>query len=83
MTIRCCKVVGAVLSALQPGCSCRADHRPGLVLDPFMGSGTTAVVAERHRRDWLGIELNPGFAAIARERIGNQRARAGPEAQAA
>jgi len=43
------------------------------VLDPFMGSGTVAVVAEQHGRDWLGIELNPDFAALADERLHAQR----------
>ena len=42
---------------------------PGLVLDPFLGSGTVALVAIEHRRDWLGIELNPDFAALAEQRI--------------
>lgn len=41
----------------------------GLVLDPFMGAGTTAVVAERLGRQWLGCELNPEYAAIAEARI--------------
>ncbi|MCP3880854.1 MAG: site-specific DNA-methyltransferase, partial [Sulfitobacter sp.] len=42
----------------------------GRLLDPFMGSGTVAVAAERHDRDWLGIELNPTFAAMAQARVG-------------
>ena len=50
-------------------CGCGAPTRPGVVLDPFMGVGTTAVVAERHGRDWVGIELNPAYAALARERV--------------
>ncbi len=54
---------------LRPSCTCRASWRPGLVLDPFIGSGTVGVVAERHRRDWLGIELNPAFARLATKRI--------------
>ena len=33
----------------------------GIVLDPFIGCGTTAVVAEELGRDWIGIELNPGL----------------------
>ncbi|WP_431780080.1 DNA-methyltransferase [Stenotrophomonas maltophilia] len=41
----------------------------GLVLDPFMGAGTTAVVAERLGRQWLGCELNPEYAEIAEARI--------------
>lgn len=39
------------------------------VLDPFMGAGTTAVVAQRLGREYVGAELNPEYAAIARERI--------------
>jgi site-specific DNA-methyltransferase (adenine-specific) len=59
---------------LRPGCQCRADWRPGVVLDPFMGSGTVAVVAEKHRRDWLGIELNPAYAKLAQKRLQAARA---------
>lgn len=47
-----------------------AGSRPGdLVLDPFMGAGTTAVVARRHSRHYLGIELNPSYIELAEERI--------------
>lgn len=45
----------------------------GIVLDPYMGSGTTAVVAERHGRRWLGIELNAQYAAAATARIAAER----------
>jgi len=38
------------------------------VLDPFMGSGTTAIVARRLLRKWVGIELNPEYAEIIKER---------------
>ena len=55
--------------ALQPTCACKRAWRAGLVLDPFFGSGTVGLVAEHHGRDWLGIELDPAFAAIARQRI--------------
>jgi site-specific DNA-methyltransferase (adenine-specific) len=54
---------------LRATCGCQAAWRPGRVLDPFMGSGTAAVVAERFGRDWLGIELNPAFAALTNERV--------------
>lgn len=51
-------------------CGCRAPSVPGVVLDPFFGSGTVGVVAERLGRDWLGIELNPAYAELARARLG-------------
>lgn len=64
----------AVRGVLQPSCGCRAPSQPGLVLDPFIGSGTTAIVAEQQGRDWLGIELNPSFARLASTRIQAARA---------
>jgi len=63
---------------LQPACSCGAEGVPGVVLDPFMGTGTTALTAEKHDRDWLGIELNPTYAEIAEERIAEQRQKLKP-----
>jgi site-specific DNA-methyltransferase (adenine-specific) len=51
-------------------CGCQAPTRPGLVLDPFAGSGTTLKVARELGRDALGIELHPGFAELARRRAG-------------
>ncbi len=62
----------AVRGELKPSCSCKASPEPGLVLDPFLGSGTTAIAAERHGRNWLGIELNPAFARLAEERIASE-----------
>ncbi len=59
----------AVRAALAPTCDCDAPSEAGLVLDPFLGSGTTAVAAEQLGRDWVGTELNPQFAALARTRI--------------
>ncbi len=41
----------------------------GIVLDPFMGSGTTAVVALKHNRNYIGIELNPEYIKIAGKRV--------------
>ena len=47
-----------------------AGSRPGdTVLDPFTGSGTVAVVALRHNRQFIGTELNPEYATIAHNRI--------------
>jgi DNA modification methylase len=57
------------------GCSCGVGVEPGVVLDPFMGAGTVGVVAARERRDWIGIEINPTFAALARKRIATEQAR--------
>jgi DNA modification methylase len=54
-------------------CDCFAPTRPGVVIDPFMGTGTTAVVAERLRRDWLGVELNPVFINLAADRLRSAR----------
>lgn len=41
------------------------------VLDPFMGSGTTANAAELCRREWIGIDISPGYCQLARTRIRN------------
>jgi len=51
--------------------SCEHDDDSGcaVVLDPFTGSGTTGMVALRHNRDFVGIELNSEYAEMARNRI--------------
>ena len=41
----------------------------GLILDPFLGSGTTAVVAQRSGRNYLGIDCNGEYCKMARKRI--------------
>lgn len=47
-----------------------AGSRPGdIVLDPFMGSGTTAYVSKMNGRQYLGCELNPEYQALQNERI--------------
>jgi site-specific DNA-methyltransferase (adenine-specific) len=63
------------IGPLRPACACRTTWRPGVVLDPFMGSGTVALAAEQHRRDWIGIELNPTYARMADERLRRERTR--------
>jgi len=40
-----------------------------LVLDPFMGSGTTAIACEKLARNWCGIEINQEYIGIARKRL--------------
>jgi site-specific DNA-methyltransferase (adenine-specific) len=63
----------AVRGDLRASCTCDAPSEPSLVLDPFIGSGTTALVAERLKRSWLGIEINPKFARLAEQRIATAR----------
>lgn len=47
-----------------------ASSDPGdVVLDPFLGSGTTAVVSTKLRRRWIGVEREPNFCALARKRV--------------
>lgn len=41
----------------------------GTILDPFFGAGTTGLVAEKNKRQYIGIELNPEYANIAKLRI--------------
>jgi DNA modification methylase len=48
----------------------QTDHARSVVLDPFCGSGTVGVVAQRHGRYFLGCDLNPEYLAMARQRIG-------------
>ena len=61
-----------------PSCSCLDPHtdlaagtpltRPQLVLDPFIGSGTTALVARKHGRRCIGIDLSAEYLEIAAKR---------------
>jgi site-specific DNA-methyltransferase (adenine-specific) len=44
-------------------------YKDDIVLDPFMGSGTSAFAAELLDRRWIGIELSPSYAEIARKRV--------------
>lgn len=44
---------------------------PGMILDPFCGSGSTGIAALREGFDFIGIELDPNHAETARKRIGN------------
>lgn len=50
-------------------CTCGAPVQHSLVLDPFMGAGTTALVAVKNGRRYLGCELNPEYIKIAEKRI--------------
>ena len=54
-----------VETCLLAGCP-----QDGIVLDPFLGSGTTAAVAKQMGRHYIGIELNPDYCVLAEQRIG-------------
>lgn len=43
--------------------------RNGVVLDPYMGSGTTAVAAKMERRNYIGVDIDPDYCEIAQERV--------------
>ena len=53
-----------IVDCIKAGCPAG-----GVVLDPFIGSGTTAVVARKEGRRYVGIELNPEYIGIAERRI--------------
>lgn len=44
-----------------------------VVLDPFLGSGTTAIASEKLTRQWIGVELNPDYTTIAEQRISDAK----------
>ena len=56
----------------QPGCDCGAGVVPCQVLDPFGGSGTTALVANKLQRDAVIIEISPEYADLADKRISDE-----------
>ena len=72
---RACELCGAPWKPVtgigwKSTCKCvSAGQGKCVILDPFMGAGTTAKVALQHNRDFLGIELNPEYIQIALRRI--------------
>ena len=53
-----------IVDCIKAGCP-----EGGIVLDPFMGSGTTAVVAKKLNRNYIGFELNPEYVEIANRKL--------------
>lgn len=53
---------------LASRCIASVPRSAGVILDPFMGSGTTAVAAIQNGREWLGMEKSAEYAKMARER---------------
>lgn len=56
-----------ILDCIKAGC-----REGGIVLDPFMGTGTTAVVARKLNRNYIGFELNADYIEIANKRLRNE-----------
>lgn len=50
-------------------CKCKSKIKPPIVLDPFMGAGTTAMLSKKKMRDYIGIELNKKYISIAEKRL--------------
>ena len=50
-------------------CLCKAGFSPGIILDPFFGSGTTGLVALKNNRNFIGIEMNSEYIKIAEKRL--------------
>lgn len=69
--------VKTTTTGFRPACDCpTADPVPCVVLDPFIGSGTTAQVAIEHRRNWIGFEANPDYAGeLVSERLNGTQVR--------
>ena len=67
---------GAHFATFPPGLirpCIQASTRPGdYVLDPFFGSGTVGLVCQEESRQYIGIELNPEYVALASERLQGQ-----------
>jgi tRNA/tmRNA/rRNA uracil-C5-methylase (TrmA/RlmC/RlmD family) len=52
-----------------PSCNCNAGFKPGVVLDPFAGSGTVGIVAKKQGKSAILIEINPEYLQIIKDRL--------------
>jgi DNA modification methylase len=68
-TCQCCPLPAVSIDEFGHQWPIYNATRPGVTLDPFFGSGTVGVVAEKLKRNWLGIELNPDYIELAKDRI--------------
>lgn len=66
--------VSSTTTGWEPSCSCAAGVVGCTVLDPFNGSGTTGLVALANRCNYIGIELNPDYAAMSERRLASASA---------
>ena len=56
--------------ALISPCILAGSREGDVILDPFFGSGTVAEAARFFNRNWIGIELNPKYKDLYKERLG-------------
>jgi len=72
-----------VTTGWQPTCDCGPDAptRPGTVLDPFVGSGTSGLVALAEGRDFIGIDLNEDYCKVSEARLHHGLRASLPEAE--
>jgi DNA modification methylase len=63
-----------IIDCIKAGCP-----EGGLVLDPFMGAGTTALVAQKLGRNFIGFELNPKYVEMANKRLNTHLGMFSPE----
>jgi len=61
-----------ITTGWKSNCNCGIDPVQDVVLDPFMGSGTTAQVAQQLGRQYLGCELNENYKALQDKRVAQQ-----------
>ena len=61
---RICKTLG-----WEPTCNCGKNPVHAVVLDPFMGAGTTALVSKYLNRNFIGFEIKPSYVEMANERL--------------
>jgi len=53
----------------ETNCGCGAEFEPGVVLDPFGGTGTVGIAAKRQKKDWLLFDINPEYVEMSKRRI--------------
>lgn len=63
ITIKPLELIDKLIKMIMP------KIKGNIVIDPFLGSGTTAVAAKNNGIDWIGIEINPEYVEIANKRL--------------
>lgn len=65
----CREILATFPPKLIEPCILAGSRKGDTVMDPFAGAGTSGLVAGRFGRNFIGIELNPAYAEMARKRI--------------